>query len=200
MVVVVAVAAAVAPELADPRMRKVVITGGPGAGKTTLLQALQARGHATRGDSARDVIRQRLALGLAPRPEPEDFARQVLALDMANFMVTPETAGSHQTVFFERGVVDALAMLHEAVSLSTAQRREALTLHPYHPQVFVLPPWREIYVNDAERDHSFEHAERVCGEVRTWYERCGYAVTEVPKATVAERVRFVLCALGDASA
>src|SRR6266480_2325357 len=29
------------------------------------------------------------------------------------------------------------------------------------PKVFVLPPWKAIYVNDAERDHTFEHAQSV---------------------------------------
>jgi predicted ATPase len=31
----------------------------------------------------------------------------------------------------------------------------------YFPKVLVLPPWKAVSVNDAERDHTFEHAEWV---------------------------------------
>jgi predicted ATPase len=34
-----------------------------------------------------------------------------------------------------------------------------LSKYQYFPKVFVLPPWKAIYENDAERDHTFEHAE-----------------------------------------
>jgi|GEM_PF-3730079 len=36
------------------------------------------------------------------------------------------------------------------------------------PREFVLPPWQAIYVNDAERDHTFAHAEAVHGIIRRW--------------------------------
>jgi hypothetical protein len=29
-----------------------------------------------------------------------------------------------------------------------------LSKYQYFPKVFVLPPWKAIYVNDAERDHT----------------------------------------------
>lgn len=62
-------------------------------------------------------------------------------------------------------------------------------------QVFVLPPWKEIYLNDAERDHTFDHAEAVHNITREWYRRCRYRLVEVPKVTVPERCTFVLQAL-----
>jgi predicted ATPase len=34
-----------------------------------------------------------------------------------------------------------------------------LSKYQYFPKVFVLPPWKAIYENDAERDHTFEHAD-----------------------------------------
>jgi len=36
-----------------------------------------------------------------------------------------------------------------------------LSQYQYFPKVFLLPPWKAIYVNDAERDHTFEHPESV---------------------------------------
>jgi len=72
-----------------------------------------------------------------------------------------------------------------------------LVKYQYFPTVFVLPPWKAIYVNDAERDHSFEHAESVNRIAQEWYRRCGYQLLEVPRVSVDERCTFVLEALAN---
>lgn len=170
--------------------RRVVLTGGPGAGKTTVLRAMAARGHAVQADSARAVIAQRQAAGLAPRPEPEAFARAILARDLAQFH-----AAACGDVFYERGAVDALGMLAELGKLGSAERALLAALR-YHPRVFVLPPWPAIYVTDAQRDQSFEDAQRVHGRVVDWYRQCGYALVTVPEATAEARADFILATLG----
>ena len=77
-----------------------------------------------------------------------------------------------------------------------------ITLRPQatSSKVFVLPPWKAIYVNDAERDHTFEHAESVNKTAQEWYCRCGYQVLEVPMVSVDERCTFVLRALANSDA
>jgi predicted ATPase len=68
-------------------------------------------------------------------------------------------------------------------------------------QVFVLPPRKAIYVNDGERDHTFEHAEWVYSTVQEWYRRLGrYQIIEVPRVSVAERCTYVLQALANSDA
>jgi predicted ATPase len=67
-----------------------------------------------------------------------------------------------------------------------------LSKYQYFPKVFVLPPWKAIYENDAERDHTFEHAESVNRIAQAWYRRCGYQILEVPMVSVDERCGFVL--------
>ena len=52
-------------------------------------------------------------------------------------------------------------------------------------------------MNDAERDHTFEHAEWVYDITRAWYGRCGYQLIEVPRTSVEERCEYVLHALAD---
>ena len=52
----------------------------------------------------------------------------------------------------------------------------------------LLPPWKAIYVNDAERDHTFEHAESVNRITQEWYRRCGYQVLEVRMVSVDEQM------------
>ena len=178
-------------------MSRVVITGGPGAGKTTLLQALQARGYTVVGDSPRAIIQERRRRGLSPRPNAEDFARETLRMDIDNFTHHAVTTGY---VFFERGVLDALCGLDLVTPLSESELSVWLSKYQYSSKVFVLPPWRAIYANDAERDHTFEHAEAVNRTTQEWYLRCGYQVIEVPKVSVPERCTYVLQVLANSDA
>lgn len=173
-------------------MPRVVVTGGPGAGKTSLLVALQARGFAIVGDTARTIIQNRRRLGLGPRPSAPEFAQEVLRMEVENFVRHAATPGC---VFYERGVLDALCMLDHLAPLSESELASWLAQYAYFPKVFVLPPWRAIYTTDAERDHTFAHAQEVHAAAVAWYRRCGYRVVEVPRASVAERCAHVLQAL-----
>jgi len=176
-------------------MRRVVLTGGPGAGKTTLLAALSARGHPTVSESAREVIAERVARGDSPRPAPEAFAREVLRRDIVKYHAAPAGA---DLVFYDRCLLETLALLHEAAPLPEHELDATLRAHPFHGTVFMLPPWPAIYRTDAERDHPFEHAVRVHGDLVRWYTRIGYRVHELPCISAAERAALVLEALGSA--
>ncbi len=171
-----------------PGVRRVVLSGGPGAGKTTLLRELARRGHATLGDSAREVIAERMARGLSPRPDAARFAREILRRDIEKCTLQP----GGDVVFHDRSAVESLGMLSEAGALQKAELEAHLSSLRYFETVFVLPPWPEIYRTDSERDHSFEHAQRVHQELVRWYGRCGYRLVEVPRLPVAQRADHVL--------
>jgi predicted ATPase len=173
-------------------MRRVVITGGPGAGKSTLITALAARGYATVAESAREIIASRLAQGLPPRPDSARFAHEILDRDNEKYHRSYQGEGP---IFYDRSAVEALAMVHEASTLSEEELKVKLSGYAFHHTVFVLPPWKDIYVNDAERDHDFTHAVAVHGQVVRWYTRCGYRINEVPCLEVGQRVSHVLHAL-----
>jgi predicted ATPase len=184
---------------ADPEvsMPHVIVTGGPGAGKTTLLAALAAIGYATVEESARAVIAERLARGATRRPDALAFAQEILGRDIAKYLDRPRTS---KWVFFDRGLIDALGMLHEASALSISELASMLASYPFHATVFVLPPWVEIYANDAERDQSFAEAVDVHARVVRWYRSCGYALNEVPRLPVALRANHVLRTLASGGA
>lgn len=175
-------------------MHRIVITGGPGAGKTSLVVELAQRGFPTISDSAREVIAARRARGLPPRPDPLTFALEILARDDRKWRDQPRRGG---LVFFDRGPLEALAMVHEAAPMPDAELRHRSRRYRFGPTVFVLPPWEAIYRTDAERDHPFGHAERVHGEVVRWYRWLGYRLHEVPRETVAARATHVLRVLAD---
>ncbi len=178
-------------------MSRIVITGGPGAGKTTLLLALQARGYTIVGDSARAIIQDRRRHGLSPRPNAYEFVHETLRMDIENFVHHAATPGH---VFFDRSILDALCGLDRVTPLNEKELGMWLSKYQYCSKVFLLPPWKAIYVNDAERDHTFEHAEWVNRITQEWYRRCRYQLIEVPKVSVAERCTYVLQALANSEA
>ena len=175
-------------------MCRVVVTGGPGAGKTTLLAELAARGYATVSESAREVIAASLAQGLPPRPDPASFASEILRIDDEKYHRRNRSAG---LVFYDRSALEALAMFHEASPLGVEELKVKLLGYTFHRTVFVLPPWKAIYVNDNERDQDFEHAVTVHDQIVRWYSRCGYKISIVPCLEVGQRARHVLQAIAN---
>jgi len=175
-------------------MPRVVITGGPGAGKTTLLAELAARGYKTVSESARAIIAERVAHGESPRPDPLTFAREILHRDIEKYR-----RHSHEPswVFFDRGVVEAIAMVHEIEPLSPDELGATLSVYRFHPLVFVLPPWEAIYRTDAERDQTFADAIDVHDRVVRWYRSCDYVLHEVPRLPAAQRAEHLVEALAN---
>jgi predicted ATPase len=169
--------------------RFVVISGCSGGGKSTLLDELALRGHAVVVEPGRRIVREELAGDGAALPwiDPAAFARRAVAMALADRKAATKQEG---WVFFDRGLIDA------AVALEHATGEAALEMlgraHRYHQQVFLTPPWPEIYVNDPERPHGFEAARAEYGRLLEAYERLGYAILILPKVDVAARADVVL--------
>lgn len=68
---------------------------------------------------------------------------------------------------------------------------QAADLFRYQRRVFIAPPWREIFVTDAERKQDFAEAHATYEAMVTVYADLGYELVSLPLAPVAERVRFV---------
>jgi predicted ATPase len=62
--------------------------------------------------------------------------------------------------------------------------------------VFIAPPWPEIFVADAERKQSLAEAEATYRAMIEVYTGLGYDLVALPRAPVAERVRFVRARMG----
>ncbi len=170
-----------------------VVTGGPGGGKTTVLSALADLGYLVIPESARKIIKQRLAAGLTPRPNPVSFGQEILHLDIEKYR---EAAIHNHTVFFDRGVLDALYMLDAEGALTQYEIEQYVQQFPYHDVVFLLPPWEDIYATDSERDQSFEESVLVFEGMKKWYLKWGYQILEVPRDDINERVAFILQHIG----
>jgi predicted ATPase len=165
-----------------------VITGGPGGGKTSLLENLAAKGYSYVPETARQIIQHRRAKGLSPRPDPRTFAEAIFTQDWTNFQMH-----LHRTapLFFDRSFLDSACMRFESDAAAYREIGHNLK-HRYNNNVFIAPPWKEIYRQDAERDQSFEDAVAVYERLHKWYHAHGYNLIVLPNDTVERRADFVL--------
>ena len=176
--------------------RFIVITGGPGAGKTTLIDALSAAGYDTVPEAGRGIIQDQVAIdGQAlPWRDKALFAEMMLAADLASYRV--EAARTKGPVFFDRGLPDIAGYLTLSGLSVPEHVARAIALCRYADAVFICPPWPEIYAGDTERKQSLGEAVRTYEAMRAIYPRYGYALIEVPRLPVAERVGFILALAG----
>jgi predicted ATPase len=171
--------------------KKYIITGGPGAGKTSLLHALKCSGYHCSEEASRRLIAEQVAKGshCLPWINLSCFAGKVLDR-MINLYT--QTVAHTGITFFDRGIPDIIAYLKAAALPVDNRYYTAVQLHPYHQLVFILPPWKTIYVNDAERWQTFEEAVHLYSSIRETYQALGFTLIEVPEEQVENRVKFIL--------
>ncbi|HQZ14097.1 MAG TPA: AAA family ATPase [Devosia sp.] len=169
----------------------VVITGGPGAGKTTLIDALAMLGHGRTIEAGRFIIEAQAGIGGmgVHWGDRQLFAELMLMHEIRSY---EEAHAAPGLVFFDRGVPELMGYLRMSGRPVLPHFRKAAATCRYNRTVFAAPPWREIYVNDTERKQAFSEAVATYEACRGSYADAGYEVIDLPKASVGERVRFVL--------
>ncbi|WP_300435602.1 AAA family ATPase [uncultured Mameliella sp.] len=169
--------------------RHVILSGCSGGGKSTLLAELRRRGFATVEEPGRRIVAEEMrGEGRAlPWVDLAAFARRATDLAHRDRDAVAQAPG---WVFFDRGLVDAAIALEHAIgkpascSLSGTVR--------FHRQVFLVPPWPEIYRQDGERQQDLaagvEEYNRLCDVLP----RLGYAPVILPRTDVETRADIVL--------
>lgn len=183
--------------MSDTGGRHVVLSGCSGGGKSSLLAELSQRGFATVPEPGRRIVQREVQGSGAALPWVDLGAFAVKAVVLA---AEDRKAAAHVPgpVFFDRGLVDAAVALEHATGNPA---RQTLADHEsYHPQVFLTPPWPEIYVHDPERRHGFDDATAEYDRLLAAYVDLGYEAIILPKAGVTDRADFVLDCLSRYSA
>ncbi|MDL2316885.1 AAA family ATPase, partial [Desulfovibrio sp. OttesenSCG-928-A18] len=67
----------------------------------------------------------------------------------------------------------------------------AATRFRYNKRVFLAPPWREIFHEDAERKQSWDEAMATFESMVSTYESLDYEIVLLPLASVEARAEFV---------
>lgn len=169
--------------------RFVVISGCSGGGKSTLLVELQRRGYAVIEEPGRRVVARQMERGGSALPwiDLAAFARKAVTLALADRAAASALPGF---IFFDRSLVDAVVALQH----STGEPHVASlgSKHRYNNQVFLAPPWPEIYLTDGERRHSFDEASAEYARLCAAYTSLGYNLTVLPKVSVEQRGDFIL--------
>jgi len=93
--------------------------------------------------------------------------------------------------FFDRGIPDVVAYM-DYFGQDYDQHFIAHCQEHRYDTVFIVPPWKEIYVSDNERMETFEEAESIHHSLLKIYTKFGYSPIEVPKDTVPSRIEFIL--------
>lgn len=170
-----------------------VLTGGPGAGKTTLLSSLQKAGITTAAEDARQIIQQQMAVNGTGLPW-KDKTRYAELMFNASIGTYKAYSIKHRAgmVFFDRGILDAVCYMKMEKIPVPPHVAGLVKQHPYNRNVFLLPPWKEIYTTDAERKQTWEEALFTFEKMKETYSEYGYRIIEVPKSSVKERTRFLL--------
>lgn len=170
-----------------------IITGGPGAGKTTLLNEFDHIGFTTAAEEGRRIIKEQLSLngdGL-PWINKEYFAKLMFDASVKIYQQMIKKKGA-DPVFFDRGIIDTIGYLKlENIPIPKEMDIIAREME-YNRNVFILPPWKEIYENDSERKQTLKVAEQTFECMYETYHGYGYHMIEVPKLTVNQRIRFIL--------
>lgn len=176
-------------EITFPVTRKnyVVLSGCSGGGKSTLLAALAEKGYRVMCEPGRQIVKEQQAIkgDALPWVNIEKFLE--LALSRYLYLYNSQEP-TDEIIFFDRSIIDAVQLGQKQPDYF----HNAATNFRYNNTVFLVPPWKEIFANDPERAHSFEAAKREFDELVIKYKMYGYETVLIPKASVNERVEFII--------
>lgn len=171
--------------------RRIVITGGPGSGKTALINYLEKEGYPVMHEISRDVILEAQKEGIEQLflENPILFSEKLLEGRLKQFHEGKNCAAP--VLFYDRGMPDVTAYMDFVATHYPENFCETCNEYRYD-EIFVLPPWEEIYEQDNERYESFEQAEKIFHFLKSGYENFGYKIHEVPVGTIKDRVEYIL--------
>ena len=171
-----------------------VITGGPGVGKTTLLETLAQQGFPYVPEIAREIIREQVSRNgdALPWANIPAYTHLMFSRSVGSFK---QHQKQESVLFFDRGIPDTLAYAHLTHQSPSPELQHAVQDFRYNPQVFILPPWPEIYETDSERKQTYQEAVETYDVMLVTYQQLDYIPIIVPKGTPEERAEFVISVL-----
>lgn len=174
--------------------KKIVITGGPGTGKSSIIEELKQRGHICFEEISRQVTMEARNKGIEQLflTEPLLFSELLLKGRLKQFYDANQFEG--ETIFLDRGLPDVLAYMDYFDSNYPIEFIETCQNNRYD-NVFVLAPWKKIFVSDSVRYENFEQAELIHKHLLNSYNNFDYQLHDVPFESIEKRTDFILDSL-----
>jgi predicted ATPase len=167
-----------------------VISGCSGGGKSTLLAELERRGYQVFPEPGRQIVKEQGSVGGdgVPWKNAVKFAELCVSRAMYFYSIALPLEAP---VFFDRSVIDNISGIQRLGLPMPEYFPQTLVQYRYAARVFMVPPWPEIFAQDAERQHSFADAEQEFYGLQKAYTAHHYEVILIPKSPVQERADFV---------
>lgn len=171
--------------------QKIVITGGPGTGKTAVINELIARNYYCMQEISRQVTLDARKDGVEQLflKDPLLFSKMLLKGREEQYENAHNS--DFNLVFFDRGVPDVTGYMDFKDTLYPKTYDESCIINRY-THVFLMPPWKEIYLSDNERYETYEESLALYNYLKKAYTKYNYNFIEVPFGSVNTRTNFIL--------
>lgn len=171
--------------------KKIVVTGSPGTGKTAIIKALSEKGFVCFPEISREITLEARVQGVEQLFLEDSllFSQKLLDRRTQQFYEAENASGN--IVFLDRGIPDIIAYMDYIGAGYPSCFIEACKKYIYDA-VFLLPPWKEIYVPDSERYESFQQAIAIHHYLEKTYKKYGYHIVKIPKGKISARVNFII--------
>ena len=175
--------------------KRIVISGGPSTGKTAIIDHLISEGYHCFEEVIRRLTLEAQESGeikdahsnpIALVDDSEAFNKRLLQLRIDDFNKAKQDLN-----FYDRGTLDVLAYMKYFDQNIPEEFSELCHLHSYD-QIFILPPWKDIYHSDNERFETYDQAEDIYHHLKSTYLEFGYEVYEIPFGTIEQRTEYLL--------
>lgn len=174
----------------SPELNFHIITGTSGTGKTSLLNLLRRSGYRCYQEPVRALLTAQLEIGgpALPSKNPDLFIQMMTNQAVSDF---EEVKLTNSPTFFDRGIPDIVAYALR-FGVQSIDIKSVAESYKYSPVVFMLQPWKEIFVKDRLRGKSFEEYSSFHELLLEIYRQLDYTVLVVPYLSVEDRLEFVL--------
>ena len=171
--------------------QKIVITGGPGTGKSTVIDELIKLNYACMPEISRKITLDAKRNGVDQLFLKEPLLFSQLLLDGREGQYIQASRRNSDIIFFDRGIPDVHGYMNYLGVDYPINYIEKSQEHRYS-NIFMMPPWEEIYTTDNERYESFEQSLAIYNHLKKTYLHLNYDIVEVPIGSIHKRVNFIL--------